>query len=187
MKFDHRGNPDYYGRRRDVLSSSRYTLGALFAAIGFVAVGVGGRIWAFIPALLAAVFAIVDTALAWRGLQAADTMELQTLLAREACRVEQAHAGEYGVDKAVLPDNHTWHYVQRDFDVELRTAIQAALAKTGSPLVMLSGDTKSARHAPLSRLSHLKSYATRGSWFPRTAPALRRCCDRAHCPAAGRR
>jgi tetratricopeptide (TPR) repeat protein len=145
VKFNGLDGPEAYSRRRDLLSSSRYALIALVAATGFLAAGVSGRVWAFIPAAIAAIFAIADTFLAWRGSQAAQAGELRALLASEACRVGEARATEYGVDVAALPEGQEWHYIRRDFEGELREAIKGALAKSGPPLVMLSGQTKSGK------------------------------------------
>jgi tetratricopeptide (TPR) repeat protein len=127
------------------MSASRYALVALVAAMGLAAVGIAGRVWAFIPALIAAVFAAVDVLLAWRGAGAAATDELRELLDGTACRVGVARASEYGVDLAALPDGQDWHYIRRDFETELGVAIGAALAGEASPLVMLCGETKSGK------------------------------------------
>jgi hypothetical protein len=145
VRLDGLGNPEYYSRRRDVLSASRYALAALVVAVGFAVAGIAGRVWAFIPAAIAAVFAVADAFLAWRGSQAAAAGELRALLSGEACRAGEARATEYGVDVAVLPEGQEWRYVQRDFERELHEAIGAALSKTGPPLVMLCGDTKSGK------------------------------------------
>ncbi|MGA8364447.1 MAG: tetratricopeptide repeat protein [Solirubrobacteraceae bacterium] len=145
MRSNRRENPEYYSRWRDVLNALRYALVAFVVAVGFAAVGIAGRIWAFIPALIAAVFAVVDAILAWRGFQAAEAKELQDLLAGKACRAGQARASEYGVDVAVLPEGQEWRYVCRDCEPALRAALRAALAGEGSPLVMLSGETKSGK------------------------------------------
>jgi tetratricopeptide (TPR) repeat protein len=143
--FDGRDSPEYYTRLRDVLSASRYALIALIVAVGFAVVGIAGRIWAFIPAVIVAVFAIVDVLLALRGSKAARASELRALLDGEACRAGDARATEYGVDVAVLPTGQEWHYIRRDFEDDLREAIRAALSNKGSPLVMLSGETKSGK------------------------------------------
>jgi tetratricopeptide (TPR) repeat protein len=145
VRLDGLSSPEHYSRRRDVLSASRYALVALVVAVGFAAAGVTGRIWAFIPAVIAAAFAIADAFLAWKGSQAAKASELKELLSGIACRAGEARAAEYGVDAAVLPEGQEWHYIQRDFECELRDAIRAALSKTGPPLVMLSGETKSGK------------------------------------------
>ncbi len=145
VKFDRRNSPEYYSRWRDVLSASRYALVALVVAVGFAVVGIAGRVWAFIPAAIAAVFAVADALLAWRGSQAAEASELRALLSGKACRVGEARATEYGVDVAVLPEGQEWHYVHRDFERELREAIRAALSSEGPPLVMLAGETKSGK------------------------------------------
>ncbi|HWY18958.1 MAG TPA: tetratricopeptide repeat protein [Solirubrobacteraceae bacterium] len=130
---------------RDVLSASRYALVALAVAVGFAVVGITGRVWAFIPAVIAAGFSVADALLAWRGSKAAEAGELRALLSGKACRAGQARATEYGVDVAVLPEGQEWHYVHRDFERELREAIRAALSSEGPPLVMLSGETKSGK------------------------------------------
>jgi tetratricopeptide (TPR) repeat protein len=145
VKFGGRDSPEYYTRWRDVLNASRSALVALVVAVGFAAVGISGRIWAFIPALIAAVFALVDALLAWRGSQAAQDSELRALLSGKACRAGEARATEYGVDVAVLPEGQEWRYVYRDFERDLRAAIAAAFSKAGPPLVMLSGETKSGK------------------------------------------
>jgi tetratricopeptide (TPR) repeat protein len=145
VKFDLRKSPEHYRRWRDVLSASRYALVALVVAVGFAVAGIAGRVWAFIPAAIAAIFAVADALLAWRGSQATAAWELRTLLSGEACRAGQARATEYGVDVAVLPEGQEWQYVQRNFERELREAIRAALSSEGPPLVMLSGETKSGK------------------------------------------
>lgn len=138
-------SPEHYQRLRDVLAASRQALAAAAVASGFAAVGIAGHVWAFIPALIAAIFAAVDTILAWRGSQAAVASEVQALLAGKACRVDQARASEYGVDVAVLPEGQSWRYVNRDFESELRVAIRGALTGEQSRLVMLCGETKSGK------------------------------------------
>lgn len=114
-------------------------------AVGFAAAGIAGRVWAFIPAVIAAGFSVADALLAWRGSQAAEAGELRALLSGKACRAGEARATEYGVDVAVLPEGQEWQYVHRDFERELCEAIRAALSSEGPPLVMLSGETKSGK------------------------------------------
>jgi tetratricopeptide (TPR) repeat protein len=114
-------------------------------AVGFAAVGAAGHIWAFIPAAIAAVFAVVDAPLAWRAYRAAEAQELGALLASRACRVAEAHAGEYGVDAEVLPEGQVWNYINRHFEARLREAVAAALTGAGPRLVMLSGASKSGK------------------------------------------
>jgi hypothetical protein len=145
MKFDARDSPEHYTRLRDVMSASQRAIAAMVVAIGFAAFGISGRAWAFIPAAVAAAFAIVDAFLAWRGSQAAEAREVAELLSGKACRAAEARAVEYGVDAEVLPQGQAWRYINRDFEHDLRRAIGAALAGEGSRLVMLSGETKSGK------------------------------------------
>jgi tetratricopeptide (TPR) repeat protein len=145
VRFGGRDSPEYYSRLRDVTSASRYALVALVVAVGLAAIGLSGRVWAFIPAAIAAVFAAMDALLAWKAASTAAADELRGLLAGNPCRVGAARATEYGVDRAVLPTGQDWRYVSRDFESQLTAAIRAALAKTGAPLVMLSGATKSGK------------------------------------------
>jgi tetratricopeptide (TPR) repeat protein len=145
VKFRRPDNPEYYTRWRDILGSLRYALVALAVAAGCFAAGISGRVWAFIPAAIAAIFAVADALLAWQGSRTARASELQDLLAGKVCRAGEARATEYGVDLAVLPEGQKWRYVRRDFECELRAALKAALARTGPSLVMLSGDTKSGK------------------------------------------
>jgi tetratricopeptide (TPR) repeat protein len=140
-----RDNPEHYSRARDVLSATRLALTSTVVAAGFVAVGLSGRVWAFIPAAIAAVFAVVDAPLAWRGFRAAEARELAELLAGNPCRASEARASEYGVDAEVLPEGQVWRYVHRDFERRLREAVVAALAGEGPRLVMLSGEAKSGK------------------------------------------
>jgi hypothetical protein len=114
-------------------------------AAGFAAVGISGRLWAFIPAAIAAIFAVVDAPLAWRGYRAAEAKELTELLAGNICRAAEARAVEYGVDPEALPQGQEWRYIKRDFEHELRKAIGAALSGAGSRLVMLCGEAKSGK------------------------------------------
>jgi len=140
-----RNSPEHYNRLRDLLNAFRLALTAVVVAVGFTAVGVAGRVWAFIPAAIAAIFAVVDTPLAWRAYRAAEASELAALLSGNACRVSEARPTEYGVDPEVLPQGTQWCYVARDFEHELRLAIGAALAGEGPRLVMLCGPTKSGK------------------------------------------
>ncbi len=145
MLFNDRDSPEYYTRLRDLLNASRYALVAVIATVGFAAAGIAGHVWAFIPAAIVAIFAIVDVQLALKGSRAAQKSELQILLDGKACRADRANASEYGIDVAVLPAGERWQYITRDFDHSLRQAVRAALSKEGSPLVMLIGESKSGK------------------------------------------
>jgi tetratricopeptide (TPR) repeat protein len=145
MKLAPRNSPEHYDRLREILSATRLALTSTVIAVGFAAVGISGRVWAFAPAALAALFAVVDAPLAWRAYRAAEAKELAGLLSGNICRAAEARAIEYGVDPEVLPPGQQWHYVHRDFETELRTAIGAALSGEGSRLVMLCGESKSGK------------------------------------------
>ncbi len=123
----------------------RLALTSTLVAVGFAAVGISGRVWAFIPAALAALFAAVDAPLAWRAYRAAEARELAELLSGNICRAADARATEYGVDPEVLPRGQEWHYVHRDFEHDLRRAVLAALSGEGPRLVMLCGKRKSGK------------------------------------------
>lgn len=145
MKLVGRNSPEHYDRARDVLSATRLALTSAVVAVGFAAVGFYGRVWAFIPAAIAAAFALADAPLAWRGYRAAEAKALAGLLSGNICRAKEARAIEYGVDPEVLPPGQQWRYIHRDFEDELRRAIGAALSGEGSRLVMLCGESKSGK------------------------------------------
>lgn len=132
-------------------------------AIGFGVLSASGLPWASIPALVAAVFAVADALLAWRGYRAAEARELDGLLSGNACRVAQARAVEYGVGVEILPEGEAWQYVQRDFEQSLREAIAAAFSGAGPRLVLLSGETKSGKTR--SAFQVLKSKELSSAWL----------------------
>jgi tetratricopeptide (TPR) repeat protein len=145
MKSIDRDNPERYGQWREILASFRRAFAALAVAVGFAAVGVSGRMWAFIPAVVAALLASADAYLAWREYRAARSSQFAQLLLGEPCRAREARAAEYGVDTEALPEGQAWHYVRRDFEQKLRAALLAAMSGSGPRLVMLSGEPKSGK------------------------------------------
>jgi tetratricopeptide (TPR) repeat protein len=163
VDFVRRDNPEHYSRLREVLSASRRALVALAAAVGFAVYGISGGAWAFIPAALAAIFGVVDALLAWQGYRAAETSELVGLLSGNACRAARARAVEYGVDVEALPAGAPWHYVERDFEQQLRAAVAAALSGEGPRLVLLSGETKSGKTRAAFQL--LEWVGLRDAWL----------------------
>lgn len=107
--------------------------------------GAAWNAWVFIPAAVAAVFAIVDAFLVVLGAKAERTEEWMGLLRRRPCRAGDVEARECHVDRAVLPEGQEWRYVERDFEDELRDAIKGALSAEGPRLVILSGPTKAGK------------------------------------------
>jgi tetratricopeptide (TPR) repeat protein len=147
-----RDNPEHYSRLREVLGASRRALAALVAAAGLAAYGISGRAWAFLPAVLAAIFGVADALLAWQGFRAAESGELAGLLSGNVCRAARARAAEYGVDVEALPAGAQWHYVERDFEQRLRAAVAAALLGDGPRLVMLCGESGAGKSRSAFRL-----------------------------------
>jgi len=137
--------PEHYDRIREALGAARVALTSTVVAVGFAAVGLTGHVWAFVPAAIAVLFAVVDAPLAWRAYRAAKARELAELLACDARRAVDAHAGDYDVDPAVLPAGQAWCYIDRHFEDRLREALLAALAGEGPRLVMLCGESKSGK------------------------------------------
>jgi streptogramin lyase/nitroreductase len=163
VKAGPRNSPEHYDRLREILGATRLALTSTVVAAGFAVVGVSGRVWAFAPAAVAALFAILEAPVAWRGYRAAEQKELADLLSGNVCRAADARAVEYGIDPEVLPHGQAWHYVHRDFEHELRGAIGAALSGEGSRLVMLCGERKSGKTR--AALQMLKCDELRQAWL----------------------
>jgi tetratricopeptide (TPR) repeat protein len=145
VQFGGPDNRSHYGRLRDVLGAARRAFLAAVATVGLAAAGAAWNAWVFIPAAVAAVFAIVDAFVVVLGAKAEWAEEWTGLLRRRPCRAGDAEARECHVDRAVLPEGQEWRYVERDFEEELRNAIKGALSAKGPRLVMLSGPTKAGK------------------------------------------
>jgi Flp pilus assembly protein TadD len=128
-----------------MLGALRTAVIALVAAIGFAVAGTAFSAWAFIPAALSFLFAVVDAFLV-RGRIGAETAEdIKKLITGPPIRVRDIRPHEFGVDKEVLPEEQKWAYVERDFENELAEAMDRALKAEGPALVMLSGPSKSGK------------------------------------------
>jgi tetratricopeptide (TPR) repeat protein len=145
VKLGRRDDPAYYARLREVFDALRRALLAGLTALVLAGVGAAWNAWAFIPAAIAAVFAVGDAWLVLKGGSAAAKKDWVSLLDGRPCRAGDARAREYGVDTEALPEGVEWRYIERDFEEELRGAIERALSGEGSRLVMLSGPTKAGK------------------------------------------
>ncbi len=146
--------PEHFVRLRELLAVLRRAILALVATVALVVAGAVVSAWVFIPAALSCFFAVGDAYLVWRKTRAEHTNDISALTRGAAVRADDAHAHQYGVDREVLPEGQAWLHIERDFEAELRQAIQEALSGAGPSLVMVSGPTKAGKTRAAIRALH---------------------------------